>query len=70
VQEHPQDDLTKKFFQVPEDASNALRSVIADIKKQDDKYRFVIQLTSKYGLPVWNKSITNPSDKNTVGVAI
>lgn len=68
VQERPNDDLVQKFFQIPDDANKALSSVIADIKKQDDKYHFVSQLISKYGLPVWNKSITNPSDKNTAGV--
>jgi len=65
VQEHPQDDLTKNFFNIPEGVSDALRSVIADIKKQDDKYHFVIQLTNKYGLPAWNKSISNTSVRNT-----
>lgn len=62
------DAVVENFFQIPEGASEGLRNVIADIKKQDDKYHFVNQLVSKYGLPVWNKSITNPSDKNTAGV--
>jgi hypothetical protein len=57
-------ELVQKFFQIPEDASDALRNVIADIRRQNDKPHFVNQLGGKYGLPAWGKSIANVPVRN------
>ncbi len=56
--------MVEKFFRVPENASDGLKKVIADIKKQEDKNHFVSQLAAKYGLPAWNKSVTNTPVNN------
>jgi hypothetical protein len=64
VEAIPENSITQKFFQVPEDASHALISVINDIKKQNDKHNFVNQLTGKYGYPEWDKSAANVPVKN------
>jgi hypothetical protein len=69
VQERPDDELVQKFFRVPDDANESLRSIIADIKRQEDKHHFVNQLAGKYGLPLWNKSITNPQERKNTGLA-
>jgi|GEM_PF-1337441 len=61
----PENELVQKFFHIPEDASDELRDVIANIKKQEDKYHFVNRLTAKYGLPAWDKSIANVPVRNT-----
>lgn len=49
----------QKFFQVPENASEALKAVISDIKNQNDKFHFASRLAQKYGLPSWSKSVSN-----------
>jgi hypothetical protein len=64
VEIRPDNELVKKFFQVPDDASDALRNVIADIRRQNDKPHFVNQLGGKYGLPAWGKSIANVPVRN------
>lgn len=56
--------IVQKFFNLPETASDGLKRVVADIRKQEDKNHFVGQLVAKYGLPVWNKSITETSISN------
>ena len=58
------DDLVQKFFAVPEGTSDALKAVIVDIKKQEDKNHFVLNLVPKYGMPAWNKSVSNTSVRN------
>jgi hypothetical protein len=69
VEMRSDDGLAQKFFQIPEDASDALRSVIADIRKQNDKHHFVNQLAGKYGLPAWGKSIANVPVRNIPNAA-
>ncbi len=59
------DTAVKKFFQIPEGASEGLISVIADIKKQNDKNNFVNQLSVKYGFPAWDKTVANISIKKS-----
>jgi hypothetical protein len=64
VESAPKNDLIKKFFKVPDNANEALKSLIAEIKKQDDTNHFAEQLARKYGLPLWESQLTNANTKH------
>ncbi len=54
-----QDEIVNKFFKVPENATDVLRKVITQIKKQDDKHHFARTIATNDGLPAWGKSVSN-----------
>jgi hypothetical protein len=53
------DEMVQRFFKEPANSSDALKSLIAEIKRQDDKNHFAATIATKYGLPAWDKSYSN-----------
>lgn len=55
ISEKPED----VFLKLPENSSPQLTHLVAEIKKNNDKYHFLNQLIKSNGLPVWSKVIAN-----------
>ena len=41
------DEIVEKFFRVPQNSSDALKGLIAEIKRQDDKSHFAATIANK-----------------------
>ncbi len=58
------EDVIERFFELPENATPALKRIVADLKTKNEKYPFVEQFVKKEGYPLW-KYAEFPATKNS-----
>lgn len=59
--DHNKQFLKDQFFKLPANTHLDLQNVASEIKKQDDKYKFIETFIQQNGLPKWENTITNLS---------
>ena len=66
VNPHPS---ANSFFDLPQNASSAVRKTVAEFARQDKITGFVKELVATEGMPLWDKSLIEVRKKSTVTTA-